>query len=352
MKHSITFGLLALCGMSAAPAAETAPQIPLVAGLVMVSVGNTPEGDRENVITIEEVSSVGVRYSWRLNEPTPGGQRRRLDFARQVNATDLVAADALHTVFSTVDHGPQPGTTSMVLSQALYDSLMKSGSAPMSLTFLEVEQGVPLTLRGTAVLQGRTTAPFAVLVNGRRVDLPSVRVQLELRGAGKLYTNGFWILANPKHPLILRMDRPGGYRTQTVRIDLPAAAAGPARIGETLASECRAELPGVYFDFASAEIDERSRAALQNLAAVLTGHPDWVIEVEGHTDDIGQESANLALSTARAGAVRRFLIDRHRVPATRLISRGYGESRPRETNATFEGRARNRRVEVTRRCDE
>jgi len=81
---------------------------------------------------------------------------------------------------------------------------------------------------------------------------------------------------------------------------------------------------------------------------VLRRHPDWRLRIEGHTDDVGNESDNLSLSRQRAEAVRGALVRRLGDDSGRLEAEGYGKSRPRESNATLSGRARNRRVELTR----
>ena len=71
------------------------------------------------------------------------------------------------------------------------------------------------------------------------------------------------------------------------------------------------------------------------------------IEVQGHTDDRGNDSHNMTLSDARAQSVREYLIAQG-IDAARLTARGYGETTPIESNRTASGRAANRRVEFIR----
>ena len=82
--------------------------------------------------------------------------------------------------------------------------------------------------------------------------------------------------------------------------------------------------------------------------SVMRRHPDWKLSVDGHTDSIGTDQANLDLSRRRAASVKTALTSRYHVDAVRLTTAGYGESRPKDTNDTLEGRARNRRVELVR----
>jgi outer membrane protein OmpA-like peptidoglycan-associated protein len=147
-----------------------------------------------------------------------------------------------------------------------------------------------------------------------------------------------------------------------VRVDSPTAgAAAPSGVGtlrlgtqleRELDAQCRVELPGVYFAFNSAQIAPASDRALAQVAAALARHPEWSLAVEGHTDSIGTAAANQTLSVRRAEAVRARLAERHKLNTGNWKATGYGASRPRESNATIEGRARNRRVELVRACSE
>lgn len=86
---------------------------------------------------------------------------------------------------------------------------------------------------------------------------------------------------------------------------------------------------------------------LNQLLAVLKDELKLAVEIGGHTDNVGSSDYNLKLSDARAAAVRQWLVGR-RVAASRLSSRGYGDTRPVVPNTNDENRGRNRRVEVTR----
>jgi outer membrane protein OmpA-like peptidoglycan-associated protein len=81
---------------------------------------------------------------------------------------------------------------------------------------------------------------------------------------------------------------------------------------------------------------------------VLKAHPQWKLRIDGHTDGIGNDAANLDLSKRRSAAVKAALVTRYGIEGGRLSTGGYGESRPQATNETPEGRARNRRVELRR----
>lgn len=104
------------------------------------------------------------------------------------------------------------------------------------------------------------------------------------------------------------------------------------------------ELNYVQFETASAELAANSRYELDDLANLLRKYPNMRIEIAGHTDNQGEPEANQTLSDNRAQAVRDYLVSKG-VSADRLSARGYGQTRPKTSNDTEEGRAENRRTE-------
>ena len=104
-------------------------------------------------------------------------------------------------------------------------------------------------------------------------------------------------------------------------------------------------LRGVNFDFDKATIRPDAADILAEAARILEEEPGINVSVDGHTDAVGSDAYNERLSEQRAGAVRDHLA-RLGVAPGRLQTRGFGESRPVASNATEEGRAQNRRVEL------
>jgi outer membrane protein OmpA-like peptidoglycan-associated protein len=90
-----------------------------------------------------------------------------------------------------------------------------------------------------------------------------------------------------------------------------------------------------------------SFTVLDTVARILKDHPRITLEIAAHTDSRGDEARNYALSQQQAESVRKYLVE-HGVEASRLTARGYGETRPIESNSTSRGRAINRRIEFTR----
>lgn len=101
----------------------------------------------------------------------------------------------------------------------------------------------------------------------------------------------------------------------------------------------------VLFDVDSSALRPESRATLRDMGGVFSKYPDTRISVEGHADSTGADDHNQRLSEQRATSVKRFLVDQG-VASSRVQAIGYGESRPKESNTTAEGRQLNRRVEI------
>lgn len=106
------------------------------------------------------------------------------------------------------------------------------------------------------------------------------------------------------------------------------------------------ELRDVTFEFNSAVLTAEGKVVLEPAVKFLLNQPQLRTEIAGHTDSIGSEAYNLKLSRQRAESVRAYLVSRGVSPA-QLSAAGYGETRPVASNQTDEGRARNRRVELS-----
>lgn len=104
-------------------------------------------------------------------------------------------------------------------------------------------------------------------------------------------------------------------------------------------------LDRVLFASASMAITQPERARLLRTARDLAARGDVVVEIIGHADDVGDRESNLALSLARAWAVRAFLVDLG-VPAQQLVVSGFGSERPAVNGRTRSARANNRRVDL------
>jgi outer membrane protein OmpA-like peptidoglycan-associated protein len=101
----------------------------------------------------------------------------------------------------------------------------------------------------------------------------------------------------------------------------------------------------IFFKAGSDQLTESSFAALDDVAKILNSMPTVKLQVDGHTDSSGIAEKNLQLSKLRAQSVKNYLIAKG-IDGSRLTSTGYGSAKPLESNATLEGRRKNRRVEL------
>jgi outer membrane protein OmpA-like peptidoglycan-associated protein len=131
----------------------------------------------------------------------------------------------------------------------------------------------------------------------------------------------------------------------TYSIKVADATIAQNRLAADLGSKCHLALTGVLFDFNKSTLKPESDAVLRQVAALMTRDPALKLEIQGHTDNVGTDAYNQPLSEARAHSVVTWLTQ-HDVAASRLTARGYGKIRPIATNATDDGRAQNRRVEI------
>jgi OOP family OmpA-OmpF porin len=102
----------------------------------------------------------------------------------------------------------------------------------------------------------------------------------------------------------------------------------------------------VQFDFDKAVIKKKYRDEIGKLAEVMKKYPDLKITLEGHTDNVGGLAYNEKLSQRRVDAVKKYLAAKFGIEVSRLNAKGYGPIRPIASNATKEGRQKNRRVEA------
>jgi outer membrane protein OmpA-like peptidoglycan-associated protein len=105
---------------------------------------------------------------------------------------------------------------------------------------------------------------------------------------------------------------------------------------------------GILFETGSSSLKPESTPTLKEIAGALKAHPDLHVEIQGHTDNVGQAAANLKLSDARAVAVKAALVGQYGVSEAQLGTKGYGDTKPVADNKTPEGRQNNRRVELVK----
>jgi outer membrane protein OmpA-like peptidoglycan-associated protein len=132
--------------------------------------------------------------------------------------------------------------------------------------------------------------------------------------------------------------------TATMKQDMVVVSAGD--MSKAITASGRVALYGIFFATDRADILPTSKAALDEIGKLLKSEPSLKLRVVGHSDSAGALPANLVLSKRRADAVVTALTKDYGIEAKRLTSHGVASLSPASTNATDEGRAKNRRVEL------
>jgi outer membrane protein OmpA-like peptidoglycan-associated protein len=336
-------------------------QIPLQKGLTVVTASHWPDaGDYE---TIKQVTDVDVRAvtivitgDTTLTRSTGLGallgaaagsgvvqRARSFRVKRIVLQEDLLNAREYRQIFEEDAPEVFAGTTALGISVSTLRTLKTQGRTELTIADYGSAgraSGGSAKAGGSLRLVTGGPSSLTVLLNGTPTALPVVHARGRL-GASE---SEFVFLDDAANPLALRFVI-GDNRLQVVRIEFPVSASA---IEQQLASRKKADAYGIYFDFASDRIKPESETVLAEIGKVMASNPTWTLTVHGHTDNIGGPASNLDLSQRRAAAVKQALVSRYKVAPARLTTGGFGASRPIDTNDTLEGRARNRRVELTR----
>ena len=125
-------------------------------------------------------------------------------------------------------------------------------------------------------------------------------------------------------------------------------AEGGKSMRDQLAETGKIITHGILFDSNSHTIKGLSYKTLKQIGELLQDDPALRLSIEGHTDTDGGDDHNMTLSQERAESVRNYIINTYKIPADRLEAKGWGETKPLDTNDSAEGKANNRRVELVK----
>jgi outer membrane protein OmpA-like peptidoglycan-associated protein len=375
MRRFVSSALLIIAaGMAGGLDGQTTSVVPLCSGLTIVTAIHWPQGDSETIKRVESVTPEGVRfrYTGYFLDPRAGYTAESLKLKppplmpyyvyRTLSAADIESSGRYLQQFAPSPAIPEvvKNTTSLGISRRVFRELKQGKRVPFTIfrTIPPAESiktdGNEYQLPGELWMVDQKPASIAVLVNGRPMSLPAIYAH------GKFVRDegDFYFLDDETNPITLKFTvgtsaQPTRDNLLVVKInyDCPseASSGGEGRMIETqLADTGNADVYSIYFAFGSDSITDESEPTLKIIAEVLRRHPDWKLQVNGHTDPLGGDEYNLDLSRRRADAVKDALVKRYQVDANRLTTQGYGKSRPKDTNDTIEGRARNRRVELHR----
>jgi OOP family OmpA-OmpF porin len=233
-----------------------------------------------------------------------------------------------------------------------FDAVLGNSSGYPNQYFVLIydENGYPNQMPGTIYISGEEGKSQSTKTSINKNDGGVHHVAVSVNGTFvKAYVDNLRVVNDPdgiKRPLDLigiSLHANHGY-SDTLMFTNFRLAEGGKDIKSAINTEGKIVTHGILFDTGSDKINPESLPTLKKILAILEESPNLKFSIEGHTDNQGTKDLNQPLSQRRAKAVESWLIDKG-IPSNRLQSKGWGDSKPIDTNDTPEGRANNRRVE-------
>jgi outer membrane protein OmpA-like peptidoglycan-associated protein len=349
--------------------AQTSAKIPLQEGTVITTAWGVVAGDVEATNTV--VSAGPASLDERDNDlkwtDDYVGETHSEGATHITCNEDLQSSDTYATVGGNKIPGILHGMIRLRLSDKSFAEVKSQGKTFFRYLYLlddrQPEAEKPGYVGALLTRVEPQDVPYPMIVNDQRVDLPAIHLAGIMEVVGKNPSPkkdrpapsqaDVYVIDDPLDPLVLLLKiknqkwSQGKFRIEVIRINYKTAQ--PVNLVEKqLTEQKRAVTYGIYFDFNKDTIKPESEPVLKEIVQAMTDNPDWKLTVEGNTDNIGGDAYNLDLSKRRAAAVKETLVTRYHIAPDRLSTNGFGASHPIETNDTLEGRARNRRVELTR----
>ncbi|HEY2819911.1 MAG TPA: OmpA family protein [Candidatus Acidoferrum sp.] len=339
-------------------------KIPMKPGMQIVDAWRRFNGDVEGIFTIDSVEKDKVTFHLASTgfETDTAVQGTKTDTSRTQCRTDLDTARIYITEHKGDFPNIFPGTTNFTMPTELFRQAKATGKIHWEYREYGEMTGrfVPFKWEGDLTRVEPEDVPYSLILNDQAVQVPTIHLKgdFEFTGVKKLTTimpakylyhqeTEVYVVDNPDNPICLLYKQGEIFQIKIVKIKSPVETAIP-QLEEQLAKQKKAIVYGIYFDFDKDTIKPESEPVLKEIVKAMTDNPDWKLRVDGHTDNIGGDPHNLDLSKRRAASVKNALVERYHISADRLTTNGYGASSPIDRNDTLEGRARNRRVELSR----
>jgi outer membrane protein OmpA-like peptidoglycan-associated protein len=340
-------------------------------GTDLTTSWSLPLADAESDEIVRSVSptSLVFQYSGIAALGLDMAIKSHADLNNTVCAKDIAEGEAYSTGWEfkmskdqpPVAPGLYPGISRLLVPATKFNELKSSGSTKMVFAFYDYMDALTewelLAWKGTFSRVEPDDVPFPLIINDERVNVSAIHVRANMKvieTAGRFgprdQPTDAYILDDPNTPVMLSwmmgidMHQDDSFKVQVIRVTYPT---DKPTIEQQLAKNRKAITWGINFDFNSDTIRPVSEPVLKEIAQAMADRPDWKLTITGHTDNIGGHKYNMDLSQRRSAAVKKALVERYHEDPSRLSTGGDGDSDPIDTNDTLEGRARNRRVELT-----
>lgn len=328
---------------------EASAVVPLVPGMVLDTIWVLYDADLETLTRVSSVEDDEIKLT--LSGPQARaengkaivGPSKVIPVYPQCQA-DLASSHLLVTEGNPELSVPIPGATRISVSQQVYQELKNGSTFPFDYRhqYYPVGAGYSWLYDDPGEMQRDIPSyKFKIILNGQPTELPALHAKGLLKGM----PTEIAVVDDPANPLLLDLEIPNlRFALRTTKITYPVAK----KIESDLEQAGRTEVYGIYFDFDSAVMRAESEPVLEEIAEALRKNPGWQLSIQGHTDNIGGDAHNQALSAQRAESVKKALIERYAIAPERLTTAGFGAAQPKAPNDTLEGRALNRRVELVK----
>lgn len=313
------------------------PLMPHPGGKISTAFSNHFGPDAESVLTFTAVGGEALSLNY--------ASTRGLSVSRDIRIADRQSSRTYVLGYAANMPRLIPNSTSLGISGASLEELRSTGRTGLAIAY----DANLNTLPGELVLAEKNIK-VPLIVENKLMDVPAVHVKGNFGQGAKTATADFFILDNKNNPMVLQSTIKLSWEKQPREERIASISAGDsmkAAMEQSLNTLKRYDMYGIHFDFGKATLRPDAAAMMDDIALTLKNNPSWTLQINGHTDSIGEPAFNKKLSSDRAATVARA-VEKRGIAANRLTFAGLGETQPKGDNASLEGRALNRRVELVR----
>lgn len=313
------------------------PLAPHVGAQLDYAFANRYGPDAEARVTFTNVNDNTIRIDY--------SSTRGLFVKREISVADREFAKTYVLGYSAKMPQAIPRATSLGISSTALLELRNTGHTQLRIVYDEK----------MSALDGKLTVKqkgikIPLIIENQIQDVSVIQATGTFGSGTKSGTGEFFFADVKENPLLIQSTIQFSWE-QEPRVErivrVTAGASMKSAMEQSLATVRKYDVYGIHFDFDKATLRPSAKALIKDIALTLKNNPNWTLQINGHTDSIGTPDYNLKLSAQRADSVAKAIV-KEGIKADRLTTSGFGATKPKDDNATLQGRALNRRVELLR----